>query len=421
MTSDNQATRPSLIHSWCVILTASLFFFYAFIQMNLFNAISNDLVKEFGFTATQLGNLGAFFFFGNVLFLFPAGMLLDRYSVRKILLMAFTTVTIFTYVFSATSDFHIMCLARLLIGIAGSFTMLSAIKLATRWFEPRHMALVIGMTVTMAMLGGAVSQTPLSELTQSFGWRGAMQIVSIIGVLFIIIQFIVVHDEPKNREKEETIEHTQLTKIGFWHTLGMTMANAQNWLCGLYICFVNLPLFVFGATGVAYLTQVHNLAKIDATNATTMLFIGMMIGSPLSGIISDKLGKRKLPMLAGAILTLLALLIIMFAPTMPPLVIAGEFLFIGLVMGAQVLGYPVIAESNLHSITATASSLGSTVVMAGGMLMPIFGQLLDLDGIKEIHTYADFTRANSLMLGGVIIAMIAALLIKETNCKQLQK
>ncbi|MEI8054764.1 MAG: MFS transporter [bacterium] len=421
MIETSQASSPSLVRSWCVVLAAALFFFYIFIQMSLFNAISSDLIKEFQFNATQLGNLAAFYFYGNVLFLFPAGILLDRFSVRNLLLAAFAIIIAATYAFSTTSDFWIMGATRLAVGLAGAFAMLSAIKLATRWFEPRHMALVVGIVVTMAFLGGAIAQTPITLLAQSFGWRSTMQIIAALGTLLMIVQFIIVRDKPKGLEKAEAVEQAQLEQIGFWRSLGMAIASMQNWLSGLYICLVNLPIFVFGmAWGVPYLTQVHHLTPVEATQATSMLFIGAMIGSPLAGIISDKMGLRKLPMLIGAILTLAAVLIIMFAPDMPLWAVAGQFLFLGIVSSAQVIGYPVIAESNPHTITATASSLGSILIMSGGMLIPIFGWLLDMSG-NPTHSLADFTRANSMMVVGLVIALIASLLIKETYCKQLNQ
>ncbi|EKE01321.1 MAG: hypothetical protein ACD_21C00160G0004 [uncultured bacterium] len=418
--------RPSMLRSWSVVLTAALFFFYIFIQMHLFNAISGELMQEFHFDAAQLGYLAAFYFYGNVLFLFPAGMLLDRFSVRNLLLIAFVVTAIASCVFSTTSTFWIICTARLAIGVAGAFAMLPAVKLASRWFEPRHMALVIGVVVTMAMLGGMIAQTPLALLTQSLGWRQAMQIVSVFGVLLIVVQFIVVSDEPKGLEKTEVTEHIQLEHIGFWRSLGMAIANTQNWLSGLYISLVNLPLFVFGTWGTTYLTQIRHLTQVQATNATSMLFIGMVVGSPLAGMLSDKMGLRKLPMIVGVLLTLVALLIIMFAPDVPLWAVIAQFFFIGLVMSAQVIGYPVIAESNSHTITATATGLGSVLIMAGGVLVQTYGWLLSLSGsvtaVDNVVTYsvADFTRANSMMLVGLIIALIATLLVKETYCKQLK-
>lgn len=430
MVTDYPTTQPdmqnsSTLRAWCVVLTSALFFFYIFIQMSLFNAISSELVKELHFNAKQLSYLFAFYSYGNVLFLFPAGILLDRFSVRKLLLTVFAISIIATYLFATATDFWIMNVARLTLGLAGAFSLLSAIKLASRWFEPRHLSLVVGVVVTMAMVGGAVAQTPLALLTQSFGWRHAMQLVMALGVLLIIAQLMIVRDEPKTLEKLEIAEHLQLKQLGFWHSLAITIGNQQNWLSGIYISLVNLPLFIFGGIwGVPYLTQIHHLSRVEATEVTSMIFIGMMIGSPLAGLISDWMGLRKLPMVIGALLTIAVLLLIMFTPDLSFWMAILGYLFLGVVMGSQVIGYPVIAESNPHTITATATSLGSVLTMSGGMLVPVFGWLLELSHhsniIDNIVIYAaeDFIRANSLMLVGLMIALIAACCIKETYCKQ---
>ena len=428
MATPAQASKLNMFLSWLVVLTSALFFFYNFIQMNLFNSINSSLVKEFGFSAERLGYLYAFYSYGNVLFLFPAGMLLDRFSVRKILLVVFTISVIATYIFSNVSDFWIMNAARFAIGATGAFGFLSSIRLASRWFDPRHMALVIGMVVTMAVLGGIAAQAPLTWFTQELGWRPALQIVAILGLVLIAIQFIIVRDEPKGLEKIEVKEHVQLEKLGFWHSLGIAIVNKQNWLSGIYISLVNLPLFVFGGIwGVSYLTQVHNFDSSQATAVITMMFVGMMIGSPLSGWLSDRVKLRKLPMIIGAILSLSVMSAVVFAPTLSFAAEICLYLLLGLVISSQVIGYPVIAESNIHSITATATSLSSVLIMSGGMLVPFFGWLLDqsggaqmINGVK-IYSAADFLQANYMLLIGLLIALIASLLIKETYCKQLHK
>ena len=48
--------------AWAVILTASLFFFYEFIQLNMFNAIAVDLLQAFNLNATELGQLSSMYF-----------------------------------------------------------------------------------------------------------------------------------------------------------------------------------------------------------------------------------------------------------------------------------------------------------------------------------------------------------------------
>ncbi|HSW71117.1 MAG TPA: MFS transporter, partial [Gammaproteobacteria bacterium] len=113
--------------AWLATLTAALFFFYEFIQLNLFNAIDIQLMQDFQLDAPQLGQLASMYFYANALFLFPAGMLLDRFSTKKLLLFAIVLCTIGTFIFAISSNYFIAALARFLVGCGASFCFLSCI------------------------------------------------------------------------------------------------------------------------------------------------------------------------------------------------------------------------------------------------------------------------------------------------------
>lgn len=183
--------------AWFVVLTAGLFFFYEFIQMNLFDAISGSLIHEFGITASSLGQLSSYYFIANVLFLFPAGILLDRYSTRIVILVSMGVCVMGTTLLSFAPNFHWAIISRFFTGIGSAFCFLSAIRLASRWFEPKHMALVTGLLVTMAMLGGMLAQTPMSILVSMFSWRETLLIDALMGIILMLFIASVVRDYPQ--------------------------------------------------------------------------------------------------------------------------------------------------------------------------------------------------------------------------------
>ena len=180
-----QPLRP-----WAICLTAALFFFYEFVQMSMFNAISPKLLVDFNVSSTQLGNLAAAYFYANIIFMFPAGLLLDRYSTKKIILFAMSICIIGTLIFSRTDNLSTAIFCRFLTGIGGSFPFLSCLRLATRWFPAERMATITGLMVTMAMLGGVFAQTPLTLLTLHVGWRDAVLMDGLLGIVFIILMFM---------------------------------------------------------------------------------------------------------------------------------------------------------------------------------------------------------------------------------------
>ncbi len=154
-----QLATHSKAQPWIVCFSAALFFFYEFIQMHMFNAVSADLMRDFSIDATQLGNLSAIYFYSNVLFLLFSGVILDRFSTRRVILITLSLCAIGIGTFALTHSLVIAGISRFISGIGSAFCFLSSIRLASRWFPAKRMALVSGLIVTMAMTGGMVAQT----------------------------------------------------------------------------------------------------------------------------------------------------------------------------------------------------------------------------------------------------------------------
>lgn len=413
------------IQPWLVVFSASLFFFFEFMQVNMFNAINPSLFKAFHLTdSTQLGELSACYMYANVLFLFPAGIILDYISTRKTILTAMFACVICAFLFSLSTSLWQAEIFRLVTGIGGAFCLLSCVRLASRWFPPKHMALVVGLIVTFAMLGAMIAQTPFTEMTNAFGWRETLRIDAASGLVMILIIWTFVTDFPMVREKHFQEEHDALEKMGFWHTLAKVATNSQNWLGGLYVSLVNLPIFLLGSTwGSWYLVEAQHLNRLDASFVTSMIFIGMVIGSPVVGWMSDTIGKRKMPMIVGAIASLVVILAIMYLKNLSLENLLVLFFALGFVISFQILGYPLIAESNSSILIGAAEGLASTLIMAGGFMIPVFPMLLDLhwnhqmkNGIP-LYSLQDFHLAFLIMPIAFILSLLIALMVRETNCQ----
>lgn len=412
------------VQPWVVCLTSALFFFFVFIQLNMFNAMGASLMRSFDLTAGQLGALADCYFYTNVLFLLPAGLILDRFSTRWLLLIAMGATVMATYCISLATEVWMIGLCRAVVGAAATFCLLSSVRLASRWFEPKRMALVIGWIVTLAMFGGMVAQKPMALAIAEWGWREAIVVDALLGLVIWFLIFIIVRDQPAKALVSSVGSVNQSGKR-FWANLAQALGNPQNWLAGLYASLINLPIFLLGAAwGVMYLQQVHGVSTEHAPIVTSMLFVGMIIGSPLIGGLSDRLQRRRMPMIVGAILSLLVIAIIMVLPPMSWLVLAGLFLLLGLVISSQILAYPLIAESNPLHMTATANGVASTIIQAGGFSIMLFPMLMNIGWshtiVNQIPVYAsiNYTHALLIMPVGFFIAWLLTLGIKETYCKR---
>lgn len=411
--------------AWVVTLTAALFFFYVFIQLNLFNAIDMQLMQAFKLNAPQLGQLSSMFFYANVLFLFPAGVLLDRFSTKKILLVSVIFATVGTFLFALADTYFVAATGRFLVGIGAAFCFLSCIRIATRWFPPSKMALVTGLVVTMAMIGGLVAQTPLAMLSNAVGWRQAVFMDAGLGVFIFLAIWAFVKDYPPHCHDKHIADKAHLQSMGFWKSVGLVTLNPQNWYGGLYTAFMNLPVFLLGALwGIHYLMQVHHVTLMQGSYATTLFFVGVILGCPFFGWASDHMGRRVLPMMLGAIVSLGVMLVLLYVPDLSFGALLFLFFLVGFVTSSQVLSYPLIAELNPTSLTSTAVSIISTVIMLSGVIFqPLFGWAMELhwdhtmvDG-APVYAASDMLNAMLMMPAAFVVAFFVTLLMKETFCK----
>lgn len=412
--------------AWVVVLTASLFFFYEFIQMNLFNAINTELREDFHLNAIQLGQFFSMYFYANALCLFPVGNIIDRVSTKKCLIFATSICTLGTFIFGIAHSYWLAAAGRFLVGCGASFCFLSCIRVASRWFPPQRMALVTGVIVTMAMLGGLIAQTPFALLAQYVGsWRIAILINTLLGVVILIVSILVLQDRPPDALHVAETDQHHLQALGLWRCIKLAALNPQNWLGGIYTSLMNLPVFVLGGLwGMHYLVEARHITLVQASYATTLFFVGVMIGSPVFGWISDRIGRRVLPMLCGAILSLTVMLTLMYVPTLSLTAVIALFFLIGFVTSSQVLTYPTVAELNPIFLTSTAVSIESICIMISGFVFPpFFGWLMEQGSQHEmvngvtVYTAQDFNHAMLIMPVAFLASLAIAFFIRETYCR----
>ena len=123
-----------------------------------------------------------------------------------------------------------------------------------------------------------------------------------MGLILLLNIVLVVREYPPEGSLSYRNEHNELQKMGWLSSMRRAYGRKQNWFCGVYTDLMNLPIFLLGGLwGGLYLTQIEGMPRDVATHISGMLFLGTIIGSPLAGFISDKLSRRKLPMILGAI------------------------------------------------------------------------------------------------------------------------
>lgn len=411
---------------WVVCLSAALFFFYEFIQSNMFSSIAVDVMAAFHINAESYSWLTSIYFLANVIFLFPAGAILDRFSTKRVILISLGLCIIGTFLFAQSTSYWIALICRFLTGIGSAFCFLSCIRLASRWFSASRMAAATGTIVTFAMTGGMVAQTPLTLLIQHYDWRTAITLDALLGLVIFLAIILLVKDYPPGSELMENERKDALKKIGLLESMRRAYFQMRNILCGIYSSLMNMPIVILGAMAAnIYLMQADHMSRTSASYAASLLFIGALIGAPVVGWVSDYFHRKRMLMFLGTILSFIVMWCLLYVHRFSVLEVSSLFFMLGLFTSTQILTYPMVAESNPREITATAVSVISIMTQGGPLLYQnIFGHWLQsgwdgkiVDGVP-IYSGMDYQHALWIIPIGFIIAFIAVILLKEPKATE---
>lgn len=397
--------------AWIVCLSAGLFFFYEFFQLNLFDVINQSLRDDFNIQATQLSWMSSTYLWADLLFLLPAGLLLDRFSTRLVILISMLGCIVGTVGFGLTHSFGWATFFRFLSGIGNAFCFLACVVLVARWFPLRRQALVIGCVITMAFIGGMMAHTPLAYLNERYGWRNALLIDGGLGVVLFFWLLFFIKDRPKESVQNNLHQQTPTT-----HFL-QAILGPQNWLSGLYTSCLNLPIMVLGALwGASYLKVVHHVSQIAASNIVSLIFVGSIIGCPVVGWLSDRASSRKPLMIIGAVASFLIVMPLLLGSMFSEIKLGLLFFLLGFVTSTQVITYPLITESNHPNNTGVATGIASVIIMGGAAIGQIlFGWMMEFhaQGLAQQYSAVDFQYALWMFPIAIIIALIAIILTPE--------
>jgi MFS family permease len=278
------------------------------------------------------------------------------------------------------------------------------------------MAFVTGAIVTMAMTGGMLAQYPLTKLVAYVGWRQAVQDVGVLGVTFLVVMAFWIKEKPSTAKAGR--------QIGVVDTIKKAYLNTQYLRAALYTSLMNMAIAVFGAMmGTLYLEQRLNIGTEQASMINGMLFLGAIVGAPLVGWISDKIGLRIMPMKVGVLASMLILLSVLYLPVSLN-VMSVLFFLLGFFTSAQVISYALVAESSSPVMTATAVSVISILTQGGYLLYQnLFSNLLthhssmNLIGGVPVYPLAAYQHAALILPVGLFIAFLLLLGLKETHCR----
>jgi MFS family permease len=375
--------RPNLrqLACWGTIAIA---YAIAFLQRTSPQTILDLLQHDFSTTAQGVGVLASAYFYGYMAMQIPAGIIVDSFGVRRVILASLTASAIGTALFSLASGLATAFAARLFIASSDALIFIALLKFVAQQFSDRHFGLMSGLSQVSGYLGGIVATVPLAFAVSHVGWRWCFVGLTAVILVDLLAAHLTIPRAADGAPGPREADRGKLV-MSLWSAfkrVGASARTAPAWGCALAFSSHFVAVTSLSAVwGVPLLMHVYGLSRAEASGVMLISMVMTLIGSIGFGVVVDKVSSPFQLLVVFAAVRILLLAAI--APWTGP-AFGIHFVIVCLAMFGVIGGgtMPLIFKS-LRLIftpsyigigTSLSSTLGGVITAA---IQPVMGWVLE--------------------------------------------
>ena len=361
--------------------------------------LSERLTADFAITAAQLGTVHAAFFVIYAFIQIPTGALADRYGPRYVGSVGAFVLSFGAIAFTASGGYVSAVLSRAVIGFGSGVIFISILRFCANWYRIDEFATMTGLTSGIAGVGAIFATTPLAIAVEWFGWRGTVLALAVAGFVAGAAVFVLARQSPAAAGLDPIENVPEQASVTLSRTGGYVRelsTDPDQWLLSaVFFCGMGTILTVVGLWGVPYLVAVYGLDVTTASYFTLLGSVGILVGGPGVGWISDRIGRRLVPMIVGFGAFFVALSVVPVFGSPPLLVVALVYFVVGGCIGVSVLTLAVIKERYPAEASGVATGMVNGAGFFGATVLPtLMGLAVDRyrtgDVVAGTVTYTEF-------------------------------
>jgi|TARA_B110000211_G_scaffold72229_1_gene83752 MFS family permease len=370
-----------------------------------------SLIDEFGWSRAQMTLPATVFFIFGAITSPPAGVLFDRFSVRRIMLVGVIGLIISLMCLPLISALWQLVTVYLVFGLSLSLCGLTAsMVILTKWFHEKR-GRATGLLLMSSSLGGAIFPLILGAGIEALGWRGAIAFVSIMAVCMTLPALIfLIIDRPAtstlNINLETNLSRKSLIKKG--PTLRAAIQTPTFYL--IAIATGSIWVAIIALTQHQSLHLVKDVG-VDATllpKVFSVFFACSVVGKFSFGWLSDYLNKEfsmiiSIIILGGGLLIIRSLdaddRVMLFAYA-----VLGGIGFSGAFTTIQLLIAQHFAGDSYGKILALIVMIDS---LAGGIGTRVIAKMRDGSD--------SYTAGWDVLIALCVVAIVCTFIIRQLN------
>jgi putative MFS transporter len=325
-----------------ITLAATLGYLFDAYAINIYGMTLALIALDFNVSVQAMGLIGSIFIAGYMLGSCAFGMLGDKFGRKKTLgfsIFAYGSVTALTGLAVTPIQFAI---GRFFTGVGGGGELTVGVPYVVESWDSKRRGLGAGLMFAGYALGVVYAALVSALILERLGWR-AMYFLAFLPALIILFVRIKLEESPSYLATMEKLKQVRRKRTSFWSALKSSPALRRNLAWGSMI-YVSLACIYYAETvfAVPFMVSQLNMSATLAVTTLGLFNLSMFAFSIISGMLSDKLGRK----IAGAstVIILASSLWVMFSTTSIPSFLIFGLLAFGGIGGSWAIGMVHVAE-----------------------------------------------------------------------------
>lgn len=355
--------KPTPLVAYGMFLFPALFLALQFILRGWPGLVMPVMMKNLNVNAADFGQINSAYYVGYAGMQIPIALMLNRFHPRIIGVFAILC-GVFSLVFFLTTNFWVALMARGFVGLGSAAAFLGASRVISQWFPRQHYARMVGLSVTIGLLGAFFGGSPVNYLIESFSPTSVAWGISavVVGWGALIVACL--------RTPHHCANHSEPLS---WADVRTVLAMPTLWIVG----GVNL-LLVGAFEGFADVWGKEYLHQIGFSSHHAALMVSLMfLGLTLSGVvlpwISQYTGEVAVSSVCGLGLAAIfgSLLASVGGSTPPWILLAGAMFIAGFFSGYQTCLLTMSATLVTPALMGVSVAFINCMNMLGGVFFHI--------------------------------------------------
>ena len=421
--SPEEQRKKMTYYKWSTFLSATLGYGMYYVCRLSLNVVKKPIVEEGVFSETELGIIGSVLFFTYAIGKFTNGFLADRSNINRFMSTGLLVTALVNLCLGFVNSF---ILFAVLWGISGWFQSMGAASCVvglSRWFDDKERGSFYGFWSASHNIGEALTFIIVASVVSAWGWRYGFWGAGMVGIVGALVIWQFFHDNPQskglppvNQPKEKKVM-TETETADYNKAQKQVLLMPAIWILALSSAFMYISRYAVNSWGVFYLEAQKGYSTLDASFIISINSVCGIVGTVLSGFVSDKLfgGKRNAPALIFGLLNVVALCLFLLVPGTHLWIDALAMVLFGLSIGVLLCFLGGLMAVDIAPRNASGAALGVVGIASyvGAGVQDVMSGVL-IEGHKSVvngvEVY-DFTAINWFWIGAAVLSVLCALMV----------